>query len=127
MVFLSNATSNLRKGGLTTRGGGNTEELINNDSPPTSTNQKSSWWSRAMNWAGDHAEGLGKTISGIGAAGAWLGDTILAAKGKKPFLSKGLKDLKKEAGAFVSKDEQSGLDKFVRDSVFKLLIRKTRK
>ena len=114
MVFFSSATSNFKRGGITTRGGGNTEELIDNDAPPTSTNQKAGWWSRAMNWVGNHSEGLGKTIGGVGALGAWVGDTIMAAKGKKPFLQKGLNDLKKQAAAYVDKDEQSGLGKLVK-------------
>lgn len=116
MVLLSSATSNFRKGGLTTRGGGNTEELLNTniDTPPTQTNQKGHWWSRAMNFVQEHPEGIGKAIGATTAAAAGIGDTVMGFLGKKTNMAKGLRDMKKGIRDYVDKDEQTGFGKFVK-------------
>ena len=113
MVLFNSATSNFRRGGLTTRGGSSTVDLLNDEAPPT-TNQNQHWWNRAGDWISNHSEGFGKVLGGIAGLGANIGDAVLAAKGKKPFLAKGLKDVKKDIGAFVDKDESSGFGKFVK-------------
>ena len=114
MVSFNSATSNFRRGGLTTRSGSSTVDLLNGEAPPTTTNQKKGWWSRAMDWVGNHSEGLGKTINGITSLGATIGDALITAKGGKPFLAKSVNDVKKQVGAFVDKDESSGFGKFVK-------------
>ena len=114
MVSFNSATSNFRRGGLTTRSGSSTIDLLNGEAPPTTTNQKKGWWSRAMDWVGNHSEGLGKTINGITSLGATIGDAVITAKGGKPFLAKSVNDVKKQVGTFVDKDESSGFGKFVK-------------
>ena len=114
MVFLSSATSNIRKAGLTSRGGGNTEELMNANAPPTATNQKDHWWSRAMNFVKDHPEGIGKAVGAGTAVAAGVGDFVAGLFGKKTNIAKKLRDVKKGINDYVDKDEQSGFGKFVK-------------
>ena len=119
MVFLSGATSNFKRAGLTTRGGGNTEELMGSNAPPTTTNQKAGWWSRAMNWVGDHSEGAGKVLSGIASLGAWGADKYIKHKGGEPWVSDTVNDFKKEVGKYADKYEQSGVGKFIKGFALK--------
>lgn len=126
MVLISNASSNFKRGGLTTRGGGNTVEMLWDgstssaplnsfqNSVPESISPNKSKWQRFKDWIGDHSEGVGKVIGGVGGLAANIADTVITAKGGKPFLTKGLNDIKKQAAAFVDKNESSGFGKLVK-------------
>ena len=111
MVLLSGATSNIRKGGITTRGGGNTEELFSSDSSTPTNNGH--WWSRADDYIQAHPEGVGKVIGAGTAIGAGLADMVTGFFGKKTDLAGKLKNLKKDLNAYV-KDENSVFGKLVK-------------
>ena len=104
MVLFSNASSNFRRGGITSRGGGNTEEILNNEAPPTSTNQKTRWWNRLGNWIGDHSEGIGKVIGGGATLAATAADIGLKAFGGDPFVGKLVSNIKNEVGDSYAND-----------------------
>ena len=113
MVLLSGATSNLRKGGVTTRGGGNTEELFSRDTSNPTNTSNGHWWNRAADFVKAHPEGVGKVVGATAAVGAGLADTITGFLGKKTDIAGKLKNVKKDLNAYV-KDEQSGFGKFMK-------------
>ena len=119
MVSFNSATSNFRRGGLTTRSGSSTVDLLNGEAPPTTTNQKPSWYSQAMDWVGNHSEGFGKVLSGIGEVGVRVGDAIIKKKGGQPFLKEGYDTVKKEVGKYADKYEKSGFGKFLKGFALK--------
>ena len=106
MVLISNASSNLRRGGFTTRGGGNTEEMFEKEAPTTES--KPSLWNRMKGWFGDHAEGVGKAAGiGVGLVGAGV-DAAVSAYGGTPWASKLVSNLKKENADYGKEDSTFG-------------------